>query len=71
MGASIGMAHGVDKVGVKDRTVAIIGDSTFFHSGMSPLVNIVTNGGVSTTIVVDNSVTAMTGHQTNPGTGRR
>lgn len=70
MGASVGMAHGVDKVGVKDRTVAILGDSTFFHSGMSPLVNIVTNGGVSTTIVVDNSVTAMTGHQTNPGTGR-
>jgi indolepyruvate ferredoxin oxidoreductase alpha subunit len=70
MGASIGMAHGVDKVGVKDRTVAVIGDSTFFHSGMSPLVNVVTNGGVSTTIVVDNSVTAMTGHQTNPGTGR-
>lgn len=70
MGASVGMAHGVDKVGVKDRTVAVIGDSTFFHSGMAPLVNIVTNGGVSTTIVVDNSVTAMTGHQTNPGTGR-
>ena len=70
MGASVGMAHGVDKVGVKDRTVAVLGDSTFFHSGMSPLVNIVTNGGVSTTIVVDNSVTAMTGHQTNPGTGR-
>jgi indolepyruvate ferredoxin oxidoreductase, alpha subunit len=70
MGASVGMAHGVDKVGVKDRTVAVLGDSTFFHSGMSPLVNIVTNGGISTTIVVDNSVTAMTGHQTNPGTGR-
>lgn len=70
MGASVGMAHGVDKVGVKDRTVAILGDSTFFHSGMAPLVNIITNGGVSTVIVVDNSVTAMTGHQSNPGTGR-
>ena len=70
MGASVGMVHGVDKVGVTDRTAAVIGDSTFFHSGLSPLVNIVANKGVSTTIVLDNRVTAMTGHQSNPGTGR-
>jgi indolepyruvate ferredoxin oxidoreductase alpha subunit len=70
MGASVGMVHGTDLVGVQDRTVAVVGDSTFFHSAMSPLANIVTNRGASTTIVVDNGVTAMTGHQVNPATGR-
>ncbi len=70
MGASVGMVHGADVVGVTDRTAAVIGDSTFFHSGLSPLVNIRANKGVSTTIVLDNRVTAMTGHQANPGTGR-
>ncbi|MCL6635065.1 MAG: indolepyruvate ferredoxin oxidoreductase subunit alpha, partial [Peptococcaceae bacterium] len=69
MGASIGVVHGVDRVGVKDRTVAVIGDSTFFHSGVAPLINLYYNNGVSTVIVVDNRVTAMTGHQANPGTG--
>ena len=70
MGAGVGVLHGVDLVGVKDRTVAVIGDSTFFHSGLSPLVNIAYNKGVSTVIVLDNRITAMTGHQPNPGTGR-
>lgn len=70
MGASIGVVHGVDKVGVKDRTVAVIGDSTFFHSGIAPLVNALYNNGSSTIIVVDNRVTAMTGHQPNPSTGK-
>ncbi|WP_006522567.1 thiamine pyrophosphate-dependent enzyme [Desulfoscipio gibsoniae] len=69
MGASIGVVHGVDRIGVKDRTVAVIGDSTFFHSGVAPLINLHYNNGTSTVIVVDNRVTAMTGHQTNPGTG--
>ncbi len=69
MGASIGVVHGVDKVGVKDRTVAVIGDSTFFHSGVAPLINLHYNNGTSTVIVADNRVTAMTGHQANPGTG--
>lgn len=69
MGASIGVVHGVDLVGVKDRTVAVIGDSTFFHSGVAPLINLLYNNGTSTVIVVDNRVTAMTGHQANPGTG--
>ncbi|AGL00912.1 indolepyruvate ferredoxin oxidoreductase subunit alpha [Desulfoscipio gibsoniae] len=69
MGASIGVAHGVDKAGVSDRSVAIIGDSTFFHTGITPLINVLYNQGTTTTIVLDNRVTAMTGHQVNPGTG--
>lgn len=69
MGASIGNVHGVDKAKVKDRTAAVIGDSTFFHSGIAPLVNLISNGGNSTVIVVDNRITAMTGHQPHPGTG--
>jgi len=70
MGASIGVVHGVDKVGVKDRTVAVIGDSTFFHSGIHPLINVLYNKGVSTVIIADNRITAMTGHQDNPGSGK-
>ncbi|MCG9966526.1 indolepyruvate ferredoxin oxidoreductase subunit alpha [Pelotomaculum terephthalicicum JT] len=69
MGASIGNVHGVDRAGVKDRTAAVIGDSTFFHSGIAPLINLISNGGNSTVIVVDNRITAMTGHQPHPGTG--
>ncbi|MBU2601705.1 MAG: 4Fe-4S binding protein [Actinobacteria bacterium] len=69
MGAGIGVVHGTDLVGVKDRTVAVIGDSTFFHGGLPPLVNIAYNKGVSTVIVLDNRITAMTGHQANPATG--
>jgi len=70
MGASIGVAHGIDKAGVSDRCVAVIGDSTFFHSGINPLINVLYNQGTTTTIVLDNRVTAMTGHQMNPGSGR-
>lgn len=70
MGASIGNVHGVDRARVKGRTVAVIGDSTFFHSGIAPLINLISNGGGSTVIVVDNRITAMTGHQPHPGTGR-
>lgn len=70
MGASIGVVHGVDKVGVKDRTVAVLGDSTFFHSGIHPLINVLYNKGVSTVIISDNRITAMTGHQNNPGSGK-
>ncbi|MEW6274815.1 MAG: indolepyruvate ferredoxin oxidoreductase subunit alpha [Bacillota bacterium] len=70
MGASIGVVHGVDQVGVKDRTVAVIGDSTFFHSGVAPLINVFYNRGTSTVIVLDNRVTAMTGHQPHPGSGK-
>ncbi|MCL2337344.1 MAG: indolepyruvate ferredoxin oxidoreductase subunit alpha [Firmicutes bacterium] len=69
MGASIGLVHGIDLVGVKDRTVGVIGDSTFFHSGLAPLINLRYNNGTSTVIVLDNRVPAMTGHQPNPSTG--
>jgi len=72
MGASIGMAHGMEKVMPEDerrRLVSVIGDSTFYHSGITGLVDIVYNGGASTVIVLDNHTTAMTGHQEHPGTG--
>lgn len=75
MGASIGVAHGVAKAmntkrGMKERNVAVIGDSTFFHTGMPALLNVAYNQGNTITIVLDNRTTAMTGHQENPGTGR-
>jgi indolepyruvate ferredoxin oxidoreductase, alpha subunit len=70
MGASIGNAFGFEKAGHDGKIVAIIGDSTFFHSGITGLLNIVYNRGISTVIVLDNRTTAMTGHQDHPGTGR-
>lgn len=73
MGASIGMAHGMEKARGTEFTknvVGIIGDSTFIHSGITGLVDIVYNKGVSTIIIADNSITGMTGHQQNPGTGK-
>ena len=71
MGASIGMAHGIDKAvpSLKGRTVAVIGDSTFLHSGITGLLNAVYNNSDSTVIILDNRTTAMTGHQNNPATG--
>jgi indolepyruvate ferredoxin oxidoreductase alpha subunit len=69
MGAGIGQALGANKAGVKNRVVAIIGDSTFLHSGITPLVNAVYNQGRITVIILDNRTTAMTGHQDHPGTG--
>jgi len=70
MGAGVSMAHGMQKAGEKRKVVGIVGDSTFFHSGITGLLDIVFNRGASTIIVVDNRTTAMTGHQDNPGTGR-
>jgi len=70
MGASIGVAHGVAKARIKERNAAVIGDSTFFHTGMPALLNTVYNQGHTITIVLDNRTTAMTGHQHHPGTGR-
>ncbi len=70
MGASIGVAHGADKAGSPERNVAVLGDSTFFHTGMPALLNVAYNNGKTITVVLDNRVTAMTGHQDNPGTGR-
>ena len=72
MGASISGIHGFNKAGGKEtegKTVCVIGDSTFMHSGMTGLVNIAYNGSNSTVIILDNSITGMTGHQQNPTTG--
>ncbi|MBU0513010.1 MAG: indolepyruvate ferredoxin oxidoreductase subunit alpha [Chloroflexi bacterium] len=70
MGASIGVAHGVSKVGIKQKNVAVIGDSTFFHTGMPALLNVAYNQSDTVTLILDNRTTAMTGHQENPATGR-
>lgn len=71
MGASISGLHGFNKARHQEgNSVAVIGDSTFMHSGMTGLANITYNQGCSTVIVVDNSITGMTGHQQNPTTGR-
>ena len=72
MGASVSGIHGFNKIGGKNttgKTVAVIGDSTFMHSGMTGLVNISYNASDSTVIILDNSITGMTGHQQNPSTG--
>ena len=72
MGASIGSALGMEKADSvwAEKSVAVIGDSTFLHSGMTPLLDVVYNGGRTTVLILDNSTTAMTGHQEHPGTGR-
>lgn len=70
MGASIGVAHGATKAGSPERHVAVIGDSTFFHAGIPALMNVAYNRSPVITLILDNRVTAMTGHQDNPGTGR-
>lgn len=72
MGASVSGIHGFNKAndGKTDaNTVAVIGDSTFMHSGVTGLINIAYNGSNSTVIILDNSITGMTGHQQNPTTG--
>ena len=71
MGASIGMVHGFTTVRPEKAasTVAVIGDSTFMHSGMTGIVNVAYNKGISTVLVLDNAITGMTGHQQNPTTG--
>ena len=78
MGGGISMAHGMQKADEKSgdtsrtlpKVVGIVGDSTFFHSGITGLLDIAYNKGAATIIVVDNRITAMTGHQDHPGTGR-
>ena len=72
MGASVSGLHGFVKAGDEEnakRTVAVIGDSTFIHSGVTGLINIAYNESNSTVIILDNSITGMTGHQQNPTTG--
>ena len=73
MGASVSIAHGMELAAGRDvakNTVAVIGDSTFMHSGITGLIDIVYNKGTSTVIILDNSITGMTGHQQNPTTGK-
>ena len=73
MGASISGLHGFNKARgaeAEHSSVAVIGDSTFMHSGMTGLVNIAYNNSNSTVIILDNSITGMTGHQQNPTTGK-
>lgn len=72
MGASLSGMHGFNKARGSDaehKTVGVIGDSTFVHSGMTGLADIVYNNSASTVIILDNSITGMTGHQHNPTTG--
>ncbi len=72
MGASVSAAHGMVKARGNEfakKLVSVIGDSTFMHSGITGLVDIVYNKGVNTVIILDNSITGMTGHQDNPTTG--
>jgi indolepyruvate ferredoxin oxidoreductase alpha subunit len=70
MGAGIGVAHGAAVAGDEERHVAVIGDSTFFHTGIQALMNVAYNNSNVITIIMDNRITAMTGHQQNPGTGK-
>ncbi len=80
MGASISMAHGMAKVidpptegakpDLRNKVVAVIGDSTFFHSGITSLMDVAYNRGNILTLILDNDTTAMTGGQENPGTGK-
>ncbi|MBR0597047.1 indolepyruvate ferredoxin oxidoreductase subunit alpha [Sinanaerobacter chloroacetimidivorans] len=73
MGASISSGHGaatvLKRAGSDLRVASIIGDSTFFHSGITSLMDVVYNRGTHVTLILDNRITAMTGHQENPGTG--
>ncbi|ACZ61948.1 indolepyruvate ferredoxin oxidoreductase subunit alpha [Dehalococcoides mccartyi] len=69
MGGSISQAVGMEKVGLTEPVIAIIGDSTFMHSGINGLINAVYNQSKITILILDNRTTAMTGHQGNPGCG--
>lgn len=74
MGASLGSGHGAQQVfnmveGNKKRVVGILGDSTFFHTGINGLLDIIYNNGNAISIILDNRITGMTGHQENPGSG--
>ena len=73
MGASVSAAHGMSRAGGDEtgkKLVSVIGDSTFIHSGITGLIDIVYNKGNNTVIILDNSITGMTGHQDNPTTGK-
>jgi indolepyruvate ferredoxin oxidoreductase alpha subunit len=66
------VAHGMEKARGSEfssKTIAVLGDSTFIHSGITGLINVIYNKGMSTIVILDNSITGMTGHQDNPTTG--
>lgn len=74
MGASISVGHGAQKIfnmknNNKMRVVSCLGDSTFFHSGINSLINVIYNNGNTVNVILDNRITGMTGHQENPGSG--
>ncbi len=73
MGASISMGHGAQKVfdmaGDGKRVISVLGDSTFFHTGINSLINVAYNSSRTVNVILDNRITGMTGHQNNPGTG--
>ena len=73
MGASISLGHGAQQAfnmtGTKKKAVCVLGDSTFFHTGVNSLINTVYNGSNTINVILDNRITGMTGHQDNPGTG--
>ncbi len=72
MGASVSALHGMEKAQGREfakNSVAVLGDSTFLHSGITGLIDMVYNKGTATVIILDNSITGMTGHQENPSTG--
>ncbi len=70
MGASTGVAHGAAVAGDGERHIAVIGDSTFFHTGVQALMNVAYNGSNVITIIMDNRITSMTGQQENPASGK-
>ncbi|MDR0361814.1 MAG: indolepyruvate ferredoxin oxidoreductase subunit alpha [Planctomycetota bacterium] len=70
MGGGVSVAHGIAKSGEKKKVVGMVGDSTFFHSGITGLLDVAVNRSDVVICVVDNRTTAMTGHQDHPGTGR-
>lgn len=73
MGGSVTAAMGLEKAlgpEMAKKTVAVIGDSTFFHSGITGLIDMVYNNAQGTVVILDNRITAMTGHQENPGSGK-
>lgn len=73
MGASLSMAHGASQaykmVGAETKAVGVLGDSTFFHSGITSIMDAIYNQGHSISVILDNRITGMTGHQQNPGSG--
>jgi indolepyruvate ferredoxin oxidoreductase alpha subunit len=70
MGSGVSSTLGLEKSGTAQKIVGVVGDSTFFHSGMTGLLDIAYNKGKVTILILDNRTTAMTGHQEHPGTGR-